>query len=158
MSNFIRILLIISILIGLAGCGSKPQPYQPNKQKFSYQQRQKIISTALKYRGSPYRYGGIDSKGFDCSGLIYRVYLNSINYNLPRTVKKQFNASYAIPMSHATTGDIVFFSIKSNEPDHAGIILDRGRFIHASSSKGVIVSRLANAYYRQKFLCARRLK
>jgi len=147
-------MLLISIL---SGCGSKPQQYE-HKQRFSQSDRNKLLYVSNGYLGIKYKYGGLNNTGFDCSGLIYRVYLDALQLKLPRTAKSQYQASYEIPPSRTQVGDLIFFKIKSQQPDHAGIMISRSRFIHSTKSRGVIVSNLKDEYYRKRFLCIRRLR
>jgi len=154
MNKFLSIALLIFIF---GGCGSKPRQYDL-KQRFSQSDRNKLVYVANGYLGVKYKYGGINNTGFDCSGLIYRIYLDALRLKLPRTVKGQYQASYGIPLSRAQVGDLAFFKIKNQRLDHAGIIIDRGRFIHATRSKGVVISDLNDDYYRKRFTGIRRLR
>lgn len=115
-----------------------------------------IVTTAQKYKGTPYKYGGTTPKGFDCSGYVQYVYKQH-GHTLPRTADKQFEAGASVKTNDLRPGDVVFFSTTEKGPSHCGIFVGQGRFIHASSSHGVMVSGLAEKYWKARYLGARRL-
>ncbi len=113
--------------------------------------RKKVVNTARKYIGVRYKYGGSTSKGFDCSGFVYKVYLNACRIKLPRTAHEQ--AKYVKKTRSPKEGDLVFFKINSFwKIDHVGIYIGDGKFIHASSSKGVTISNLSSPYYKKHLM------
>ncbi|MBW3544975.1 MAG: C40 family peptidase [Bacteroidetes bacterium] len=123
---------------------------------------EQVVMTARSYIGTPYRYGGIDKSGIDCSGLL-QCSFRAANVPLPRTSAEQ--SSYGKPVSiyELQPGDLVFFSAKKwkGKVSHAGMVTEvRSRdeviFIHSSSSKGVVESNLLSPYYREIFVKARR--
>jgi cell wall-associated NlpC family hydrolase len=138
-------------------CSFKPY-YYPARQRFSNFQKQQLVIVAKQYVGAPYKYGGNTRHGFDCSGLIYRVFYDAVHIKIPRTVNKLYKSSYEIHPSKAQAGDLVFFKIKGWRANHVGLMLDRSRFIHASKSKGVVISWLGDDYYRKRFVCVCRLR
>ncbi|MCP4580046.1 MAG: hypothetical protein GY839_00400 [candidate division Zixibacteria bacterium] len=152
-----RILAWLVIVIILASCGSAPKHKAP-QDRFSHKQRLTIATTARSYLGLPYRYGGRNKNGFDCSGLVNRVYTEALGMKLPRTTGKLFELSYQINSRQAGTGDLAFFRIKGARIDHVGIMINRYEFIHASTSRGVIVSNFKSDYYRKHFAGIRRLR
>jgi probable lipoprotein NlpC len=121
-----------------------------------------LIAEAEKYQGVPYRYGGIDRKGFDCSGLIYRSFQDALSVAVPRTTTALYNWSERIDTGKLQPGDLVFFAtLPSNKRgiSHAGIYAGNGRFIHAASEgprTGVIYSRLDEDYWQRTFVAAGR--
>ena len=119
--------------------------------------------TARSYTGTPYKYGGTTRAGIDCSALIYHSY-RSVNVGLPRTSADQSKKGTKVKLKELKVGDLVFFATgkKKRQVTHAGIVTSvRGkrdiRFIHSSSSLGVIESNLYSPYYIQRFLRARRI-
>ncbi|WP_154650803.1 C40 family peptidase [Reinekea blandensis] len=108
-----------------------------------------------QYRGTPYRYGGTDANGFDCSGFIKVAYNEAFGMSLPRTTEQLAVNGQPIRRDQLSVGDLVFFRTSAKQL-HAGIYTGQGRFIHASTSKGVIESSLDNQYWRQRYFKARR--
>jgi probable lipoprotein NlpC len=118
-----------------------------------------IVERALSYKGAPYRYGGIDEKGFDCSGLVYRVFLQSLGASLPRTAREQRSSVEPIDASKMQPGDLLFFA-KAGSVSHVGIYEGGGRFIHSASegpAKGVIESSLEEGGWARSFVAAGRV-
>lgn len=120
--------------------------------------REKILYEIVKYINTPYQYGGANKKGIDCSAFTQNVFINSINYTLPRTASEQFNTGREVnSQSNLIFGDLVFFdTTKNSYPGHVGIYLGDGLFAHSSSSRGVTISLLSNSYYQKRFVGGRR--
>ena len=115
----------------------------------------KIISTARIYTGVPYKNGGNNEKGLDCSGLLCLSF-KEIGVKLPRISWQQAEYFPAINLPNIQKGDLVFFVTVGKNISHAGIVTeviseDDIRFIHASSSKGVIEDNLMNSYWKSRF-------
>jgi len=110
-----------------------------------------------KYIGIPYKYGGNGIRGYDCSGLVHRVFKDFYGWNVPRTTRELQYFGSRIPLSIAQPGDLVFFSLRRFKIDHVGIYLGDGRFVHASLSRGVTIDSLGDDYYERNFKMARRL-
>lgn len=115
-----------------------------------------ILNTAKQYLGVPYLWGGTTPKGFDCSGFVQYVFAKH-GISLPRTSKQQYGVGSAVSRSQLKKGDLVFFNTSGSGVSHLGIYTGDGRFIHASSSKGVVVSSLDNTYWAPRYLGARRV-
>ncbi|HLW46773.1 MAG TPA: C40 family peptidase [bacterium] len=114
-----------------------------------------LIHEALAHLGSPYRWAGIGRGGFDCSGLVSRVFA-AAGVALPHSSSEQYGAGTAVPAARLVPGDLVFFRTYTSGPSHVGIYLGGNRFIHASASRGVVVSSMDEPYFRARFLGARR--
>ncbi|MFT6927842.1 MAG: putative lipoprotein NlpC [Psychromonas sp.] len=108
------------------------------------------------WEGTPYRYGGANKQGIDCSALIQKIYLSSFNIKLPRTTERQSRQGYPINKNKLQVGDLVFFKTSLTE-NHVGIFIGKGQFLHASSSQGVMISALNNSYWRSKYWQSRRI-
>lgn len=117
---------------------------------------QRIVEIARQFVGAPYRWGGETPNGADCSGFVEEVFRLG-GHHLPRTADVQFQATQPVANEQMQPGDLVFFSTYEPGPSHVGIFVGDGRFIHASSSKGVTESRLDEDYYARRYLGARRL-
>jgi cell wall-associated NlpC family hydrolase len=116
-----------------------------------------ILATALSYHGVKYRFGGSSPVGFDCSGYVMHVF-NRHGIQLPRTADKQFSVGKPVKWkAELKPGDLVFFETYEKGPSHVGIYQGKGKFIHASSNRGVMVSGLSEVYYAKRYLGARRI-
>lgn len=116
--------------------------------------QRKIIDEALTWVGTPYKYAGVEKgKGVDCSGMVMQVYLDVTGRKLPRNSAKQAEFCDSLSAEEVAMGDLVFFATGKDplKVSHVGIVIDNDSFIHASSSKGVVVSKFNNPYYQQKF-------
>jgi cell wall-associated NlpC family hydrolase len=114
-----------------------------------------VVRQALRYLGRPYKWSGIGAGGFDCSGLVVQVF-TALGMPLPHSSSGQYQAGTAVPAALLGPGDLVFFHTYTSGPSHVGIYLGARRFIHASVSRGVIVSSMDEPYYRTRYLGARR--
>jgi cell wall-associated NlpC family hydrolase len=92
----------------------------------------------------------------DCSALTQAV-LGELGASLPRTVRAQQRAGRSIPVKKLAAGDLIFFRLDSSRVNHVGIALDSNRFIHASSSRGVVIDYLMDAYFHRRIVEARRV-
>ncbi|MBP2654051.1 MAG: NlpC/P60 family protein [Firmicutes bacterium] len=115
-----------------------------------------IITTAQKYMGVPYVWGGETTSGFDCSGFTQYV-MKSNGVTLPRTAADQFAIGSPVQKTDLKAGDLVFFTTYKPGASHVGFYMGDGNFIHASSvAAKVTVSNLSEAYYVEHYIGARR--
>ena len=116
-----------------------------------------LVATALTFRGTPYRNGGSDPSGFDCSGFVQWVFARH-GARLPREVRDQYRVGGDIDRDEIAPGDLVFFETVSKGASHVGIALGNGEFVHAPSSRGVVrVERYTSSYWAQRWVGARRI-
>jgi len=116
-----------------------------------------VVATALEFRGVPYRNGGSDPSGFDCSGLVQYVFARHGTL-LPREVRDQYRAGREIDLDDVKAGDLVFFETVSRGASHVGMALGDGWFVHAPSSQGIVrVERYTAPYWSRRFVGARRV-
>lgn len=101
--------------------------------------------------GVKYKYGGTTKNGVDCSGFTNLLYNNVFKKELPRSSSDIAAVAKSVAKKELSEGDFVFFSIRGNKVDHVGIYLANNRFVHASTSKGVIISSLEHPYYAKHF-------
>jgi cell wall-associated NlpC family hydrolase len=114
---------------------------------------QRVAEVALKYRGVPYRWGGTEPSGFDCSGFVQHVYAQ-VGLKLPRSAAEQYAHGTPVSRDDLRPGDLVFF----DRLRHNGIYIGHGRFIHAGQTgKHVSVAPLDEGWYRARWVGARRL-
>jgi cell wall-associated NlpC family hydrolase len=120
--------------------------------------REKILFEAIKFLNTPYKYGGNSQSGIDCSAFTLQVYQNALSVNIPRSAREQFVVGEKISKEELQFGDLVFFNTRrASFPGHVGIYLGENQFVHASRSLGVTVSSLENAYYKKRYVGARRI-
>jgi cell wall-associated NlpC family hydrolase len=116
-----------------------------------------ISSTALSLRGAPYRNGGSDPNGFDCSGFVQYVY-NQHGLTVPRDVRSQFSMGREIDPKFLQPGDLLFFTTVAPGASHVGIAVGGDQFVHAPSSRGVVrVENLSSQYWANRFVGAKRV-
>lgn len=124
----------------------------------------KVIFTARTFIGTPYKYGGTTRSGMDCSGLLLNSF-RAVELNLPRSSEAQSHVGKEIKrMNDLEPGDLVFFATgkKKNEITHVGLVTDvkakdNIKFIHSSSSLGVVETNLFAEYYQKRYRGARRV-
>jgi cell wall-associated NlpC family hydrolase len=117
-----------------------------------------ISSTALSLRGAPYRNGGADPAGFDCSGFVKYVF-EQHGVGLPRDTRHQFEVGADIDPAQLAPGDLVFFTTVAPGASHVGIAVGGDQFVHAPSSNGVVrVESLSSQYWSSRFVGARRVE
>ncbi len=154
--TFYRLGLFIFILILFSDCASR-------KAKIREQQVKEVIKAARTFTGTPYKYGGTTRSGMDCSGLTGNAF-QAVNLTLPRTADAQAEVGEKVKKKDVKPGDLVFFATgkKRREITHVGIITevkgkDNVKFIHASTSLGVVETNLYSEYYETRFRTARRI-
>ncbi len=120
-----------------------------------------LYSEAASWIGTPYKYGGTSRKGVDCSGFTYLMYKSVYGKTISRQSAEILTKNCKkISKSELREGDLVFFRTdgkNSKTPNHVGIYLKDKKFVHASSSKGVVVSSLDNDYYVRNWITAGRV-
>lgn len=109
-----------------------------------------------RWKGVPYRHGGMSHRGIDCSAFTYLVYKDLFTIELPRTVSEQAGQGKKISRNQLQPGDLVFFKTGMFQR-HVGIYIDDLSFMHVSTIKGVMISRLDNTYWRKKYWKSMRL-
>ena len=111
----------------------------------------------MKLRGIPYRNGGSDPSGFDCSGFVQWVFAQN-GVRLPREVREQYDAGEKIDVRDVQPGDLLFFETVSRGASHVGVAIGGDQFVHAPSSQGVVrVERFSANYWATRLVGARRV-
>jgi cell wall-associated NlpC family hydrolase len=117
-----------------------------------------IATAALQLQGIPYRLGGADVHGFDCSGLVQYVFA-LYGIALPRVVHDQFRVGTRIRLAELEPGDLVFFSADGDDASHVGIVIGGDRFVHAPNARGVVrVDSFASGYWGEHVTEGRRIR
>ncbi|MTH15049.1 C40 family peptidase [Flavobacterium sp. LC2016-01] len=151
-----KIIVLFLLAITFASCKSsssaisKKEPKRENKSIVNH-----LIETATENIGAKYKAGGTTKNGFDCSGLVFTTF-ESENIKLPRSSFEQSQIGIVIPLKDAQKGDLIFFKTnKSKQINHVGLITEINsneiKFIHSSTSKGVIISSTKEPYYQNSF-------
>lgn len=166
--KFFRMLAVAALAVTLSACHSGKKHIEDREENVQIEtiQTQKLkgvekrlVEESLSWVGTPYRYAGSDKgKGTDCSGLVCKVYQQVTGKKLPRNSGKQAEFCDKIKRKALKAGDLVFFATGRDKSviSHVGIMIDSNQFVHASASKGVIVSDLDTPYYQRTFMmCGR---
>ena len=117
----------------------------------------RLVSRAMKYLGTPYRYGGTSPGGFDCSGFVYYLYGAVFGQRIPRMPHDMAREGTPVGRSDLKRGDLVFFGYRGTFT-HVGIYAGNGQFVHATHGGSPLqVSPLDGDYYRDRYMTAVRL-
>ncbi|MBU2898976.1 C40 family peptidase [Vibrio hepatarius] len=165
MDRLIRQIQVILLILIITGCSSHTENQFLAESEISTntlvspsanELKHNLLSFYHDWEGVPYQLGGSNRYGIDCSAFVQRVYLSVLNIRLPRTTSLQVKLGYNVNYQNAQIGDLTFFKT-SPSVRHVGIYIGKKQFVHASTSKGVIISRLDNPYWASKFWHFRRV-
>lgn len=147
-------------IITVRASEEKTKPSKRKQKKFS--KANSVINTALTFSGTKYKYGGTTKRGVDCSGLLY-VSFSEHDVQLPRASYQMALKGKKVKIKNVEKGDLLFFktSKRRKKINHVGMVVsiknDEIKFIHASSSRGVIVSSLREGFWNNTFVKATRV-
>lgn len=158
------------MLFGLTGCttpaaideqtsgvmAESPAPFQPVPMQYNPDQPT-FDRVYQSWKGTPYRLGGDSRQGIDCSAFVQVGYRQVFDRLLPRTTREQAMQGRKVSLERARQGDLVFFKT-GRTLRHVGIYLGNQQFLHASTSRGVVISSLDTPYWRRAFWQVRRLE
>ncbi|MBN1460854.1 MAG: LysM peptidoglycan-binding domain-containing C40 family peptidase [Armatimonadetes bacterium] len=117
-----------------------------------------FVETALRYQGVRYRWGGMTTRGMDCSGLVARV-LKVNGIDAPHNSRELYKLGVPVSKANLQAGDLVFFNTNGKGISHVGMYLGEGEFIHASSARGEVrIDKLTEGYYQRRYVGARRVQ
>ena len=118
-----------------------------------------LIEFLESWYGTPYKMGGVDKTGVDCSAFVQSLMLTMYGVNVPRTSQEQYDQCKRISRNKMVEGDLVFFRTqKKKGVSHVGVYLRNNKFVHASTSSGVMISDLGEEYYSKRFVGSGRYK
>lgn len=146
-----------SIRPNTAYSGTVPAPTNAGAPQWLNVDQQKMMDVINRMKGIPYKWGGTDERGIDCSAFVQAVFRRSQDIRLPRTSREQSDYGKSVSRDDLKFGDLVFFKIHSFRINHVGIYVGEGMFAHSSWTEGVTVTRLDDSYYSPKYSRARRL-
>jgi cell wall-associated NlpC family hydrolase len=169
MKNLLQEIIMTGLMIGmLTGCGSLPtQPHRshtvsPPAQTLTFNSRQqtdlyqRLEQQYHHWKGTPYRLGGMNRNGIDCSGFVHVAFRDGLGMKIPRTTKRLAARGKPVAKHHLDIGDLVFFKTGFGKR-HVGIYIGNQQFIHASTSNGVVKSSLNNPYWAEHYWKSARL-
>lgn len=151
-NNMKRFLFVLfaSLVLSLTGLTGTP--------KASASDFDSLYSSARSYLGVPYRYGGTTKSGIDCSAFTQVVFKEN-GVSIPRTTGQQFSIGTSVSKRNLQQGDLVFFNTSGRGVSHVGIYVGNNNFIHASTSRGVMISSINDPYYwGSRYVGAKRVK
>lgn len=118
---------------------------------------EKLVNFLEEWYGTPYQFGGDSKKGVDCSAFTCAMMSEVYGLSLPRTSREQYKAGQRVSKPDLMQGDLVFFNTTGGV-SHVGVYLHNNKFVHASTSSGVMISDLDDAYFKRRYLGATRLR
>lgn len=110
-----------------------------------------LYEAIIPWIGTPYRYSGNDKEGIDCSGFVSKIYAECFHKQLEGSARDFYEDVEPLKKHQLQEGDLVFFRIRKRRISHVGIYLGQNKFIHSSTSSGVIISDLEDPYYAKYF-------
>lgn len=119
--------------------------------------RSRLMTAIMSYIGTPYKIGGIDHSGIDCSGFSMEVFNSVYGIELPHSALEQSSLGERVSRSDLHVGDLVFFITVGRRISHVGIYIGDDLFANASVSHGVTISSLDSSYYKRRYAGARRI-
>ena len=115
----------------------------------------RIVET---YLGTPYKRGGDNLRGIDCSNLVCSIYRDYDGTKLPESTRGLYRLPDAVEDDDLQIGDLMFFNFaETRSPSHVGVYLGDNRFVHTSETKGVVISSMSDDVYRSAYRGARRV-
>lgn len=159
---FARAIPISLLLAAISGCSSSPESEisqidvttPPSVAQLAV--KDSLLDVYKVWKGVPYRLGGNGFNGIDCSAFVQVAYRDAVNVDIPRTTTMQSAIGKEIDYDEVQIGDLAFFKT-TRTTKHVGVYIGNKQFMHASTSKGVIISRLDNPYWAAKFWHFRRV-
>lgn len=161
-------IIILLLLLMISGCLFSCKTHKDvatgfdrqNVAQHENEEKSCLYDEVKSWIGTPYKYGGNNKRGVDCSGFVVQVYKKVYGVSLQRSSDLIYEKNCEkIKKNDLQEGDLVFFSTgRSKKINHVGIYLKSDKFIHASSSRGVIVSDLDESYYVRTYVSSGRVK
>ncbi|MES2652136.1 MAG: NlpC/P60 family protein [Bacteroidota bacterium] len=149
-----KVTLFLFIVITLASCGTKKHVVSTTKAARAAEVMANLKSKDLyrfitDWTGVKYKLGGMDKNGIDCSGFALILERDIYGLTLPRRSKDQAEVIKKKDKNNLKEGDLIFFAFGGNEVDHVGVYLNNDFFVHASTTRGVVIDDLKLPIYQQ---------
>jgi murein DD-endopeptidase len=150
------------MLLAITACSTAPRNSDANRvalpEVVAPPERGKILANfALTQVGKPYKFGGSDPGGFDCSGLVRFAY-SQLGISAPRTTIEQYRAARPVALTELMPGDLLFFKLTSAEVSHVAIHLGDGKFVHAPATGRNVEVRKLEGYFQSRLIGAGRFR
>jgi cell wall-associated NlpC family hydrolase len=162
--RFFSTSIILLFFVFLTGCGRqsdfrtlKPAPTPTVDLNNAPLVKKALYQHFSQWKGTPYKFGGQDRNGVDCSGFVYLTFRTRFGLELPRSTDEQVEIGRDVTGKLLQPGDLLFFRIGFFDR-HVGIYLENKTFIHASKDRGIMISSLDNQYWYSKFQKAKRIR
>jgi murein DD-endopeptidase / murein LD-carboxypeptidase len=146
--EYSRSVAVVMLVLFVAGCTST--------RKSTKSPEARLMESYNTWKGTPYRLGGNSLSGVDCSAFVQIVMRDQFGVQLPRTTDQQLRTGRRVRKNSLRTGDLIYFRT-SRTTLHVGIMLDKNRFMHASTSSGVMISSLNERYWNRRYIGGRRV-
>jgi len=147
----LKYLIVLCFAILLSACAGHQAAIKLTDTATYISVKKALYAQYAEWKSVPYRYGGMTKRGVDCSGLVYLTFLKKFGIKLARTTKQQVHSGKVVDkQADLKAGDLVFFKTGLWQR-HVGIYLEKRKFLHVSTKKGVIISYMDNPYWRKKY-------
>jgi len=167
MRRYLCLIIIMALIVSAAGCTSYPR-YRSGSSTTPLERgitnknltTEEFVDLGLilqSYLGRPYKGKSNSDPGLDCSEFTGEVFRQFNKTRLPRTSADQFKSGKKVQPKRLRYGDLVFFRTERDRVSHVGIFVGHGKFIHASSSRGVIITSMSEKYWAKRFAGGRRI-
>lgn len=161
--NKSRLLIVAMTLLIFSACSSRKHMVKPGHASraadaMSHLKNRQLYRFITDWTGVHYRLGGLDKRGVDCSGFAFLLQKDIYGNALPRRSRDQAEVVKEKNISSLTEGDLIFFSFGGGAVDHVGVYLNNNFFVHASTTRGVVVDDLSIPAYQRAIVKAGSLK
>jgi hypothetical protein len=159
-----KLSLVILVVALITSCGGNKKVVSSNKNNYIINKYANLLETSKSeisniklysfidnWYGTKYKYGGMSKSGVDCSGFCNVLYKEVYNKSIKRTTSDLYKDINKKSKRKLKEGDLVFFDIAKKKNSHVGVYLKNNRFVHASTSMGVLISSLDNPYYKKTY-------
>jgi len=158
------LLIALTVMLFVSSCGSRKHTVKTGNtgakaaEAMSHLKSKQLYRFITDWTGVQYRLGGLDKRGIDCSGFALLLQKDIYGNELPRRSRDQADVIKEKSMTNLNEGDLIFFSFGGGTVDHVGVYLNNNFFVHASTTRGVVVDDLSIPAYQKAFVKAGSLR